>query len=258
MSDMQVEWTDSSDSFKVKTREFKITRPGKRDITGALWLPLKGQVGSTLICCGHGASGDRYQAPISYLAGRFITEAQVPVLSIDGPVHGLRQVGDGARGSFFPEFQRAETIEDMLEDWRLAIEAVQDLEQMTVSSLAYFGLSMGSIYGVPFVASRADISVAVLGLLGVADTLPHGQTILEAAAKISCPLLFIMQLEDELFDREGYLKLFDQFASVDKRIHANPGLHPEVPLEEVDFAFDFLLQHIQGKQERRIVNPLAE
>ncbi len=52
---------------------------------------------NTLMLFGHGASGDRYQAPICHLAERFVSEAQVPVLSLDGPVHGLRQVGPGIR-----------------------------------------------------------------------------------------------------------------------------------------------------------------
>ena len=64
------------------------------------------------------------------------------------------------------------------------------------------------------------------------------------AAAIHCPVLFLMQLEDELFPRDGYLELFDALGSDDKRIHANPGLHPEVPGEEIDFAFGFLGRHL--------------
>ena len=67
-----------------------------------------------------------------------------------------------------------------------------------------------------------------------------------------------MQLEDELFDREGYLTLFDAFASEDKRLHANPGLHPEVPAEEIAFVVEFLTSHLSKHVERRIINPLAE
>jgi len=70
--------------------------------------------------------------------------------------------------------------------------------------------------------------------------------------------MHLMQLEDELFPREGYLKVFDTFPSTDKRIHANPGVHPEIPAEEIDFAFDFLTKHINGTAIRRIINPLAE
>ena len=44
----------------------------------------------------------------------------------------------------------------------------------------------------------------------------------------------------------------------DFRLHANPGLHPEVPAEEVDFVFEFLLQRLTGDVVRRIINPLAQ
>lgn len=255
---IEVTWNDTEDQRGASTREFRILRPGQRDITGAVWLPATLTPNATLMCFGHGASGDRYQAPIPYLAERFVTEAGIPVLSVDGPVHGLRQVGDGARGAFFPEFQRDESISDMVEEWTCAIEVTQQLPEIGPGRLAYFGLSMGSIFGVPMVASRDDIVVATLGLLGIQSGFPHDKELLDAAAKIDCPVLFLMQLEDELFDREGYLKLFDAFPSSDKRIHANPGLHPEIPAEEVDFAFDFLMGHINGTRERRIVNPLAE
>ena len=54
------------------------------------------------------------------------------------------------------------------------------------------------------------------------------------------------------------LAVFDALASDDKRMHANPGLHPEIPAEEIDFSFDFMLDHINGERTRRVVNPLAE
>ena len=53
-----------------------------------------------------------------------------------------------------------------------------------------------------------------------------------------------MQPEDELFPRDGHLELFDALASDDKRMHADPGLHPQVPGEEIDFSFEFLGQHL--------------
>jgi len=55
-----------------------------------------------------------------------------------------------------------------------------------------------------------------------------------------------MQLEDELFSRPECLALFDALASSDKRLHANPGLHPEVPVEELHFSLDFLVAHLSG------------
>jgi hypothetical protein len=34
-----------------------------------------------------------------------------------------------------------------------------------------------------------------------------------------------MQWDDERFDRDGQLDLFDQLGSQDKRLHAYPGMH---------------------------------
>ena len=253
---MTVKWSETEDEAGHSTLEFVLERDGKRSVTGALWLPAETRE-QTLVLFGHGASGDRYQTPISHMAGRF-QKAGVPSLSIDGPVHGLRKVGDGARGAFFEELQREGHVEDMLEDWNLAIDLALGREDVTVDGLAYFGLSMGSIYGIPLVASRTDFKVATLGLVGMSVDQPGGLEFLSAASKIDVPLLFLTQLEDELFPREGCYAVFDAFASQDKRMHCNPGLHPEIPAEEIDFSFDFMLAHIEGRAERRIVNPLAE
>ena len=78
----------------------------------------------------------------------------------------------------------------------------------------------------------------------ISDRFPNGGEVMSAAARINCPVLFLMQLEDELFDRNSYLDLFDALATDDKRIHANPGLHPEVPAEEINDAFDFMCHHL--------------
>jgi pimeloyl-ACP methyl ester carboxylesterase len=253
-----IEWQDAEDPGGSATLEFRITEEGTRDITGAIWLPETANPNSTLMCFGHGASGNRYQAPITHLANRFTREAGLPVLSIDGPVHGLRQVGEGGRTAFGPELRRPTCIEDMTRDWHRSIEVAQALQAIGRGKLAYFGLSMGSIFGIPLVASRTDVVVAALGLLGVQDNFPHGEEIMAATARIGCPLLFLMQLEDELFDREGYLRVFDGFSSNDKRIHANPGLHPQVPAAEMSFAFDFLTAHIRGEKPSASASAIAE
>ncbi len=78
------------------------------------------------------------------------------------------------------------------------------------------------------------------------------------ASKIAFPLRFFVQLEDELFDRPSCLRLFDAFASEDKAIHANPGLHPAIPAEEIDDAFRFLAQRIEGKQRGAVIDIVAD
>lgn len=65
------------------------------------------------------------------------------------------------------------------------------------------------------------------------------------ARRLQSPILYLMQLEDELFKSEGYLELFDAIGSRDKRLHANPGLHAVVPNEEMRFVFEFMLKHLK-------------
>lgn len=243
-----VHWQDADDGAKHATREFITETDTGRKRTGALWLP-ESAASSSLVAFGHGASGDRYQAPIPYLAGKFVKEGHT-VVSIDGPVHGLRQVGPGGRDAFGNEMQRETMVDDMNADWRFAVDVAESASSHELTQLAYFGLSMGSIFGIPMLADagkKLPTVVATLGLLG-SQGVGHrlGSRVLADAAKLTCPILFLMQLEDELFSRKGYLDLFDAFASADKRIHANPGLHPAVPAEEMRFAFEFMNRHLLG------------
>ncbi len=260
---MKIDWTDNTAPDGTPNREFRIRRDGARDITGACWMPADPTPGKTLVCFGHGASGDRYQPPIASFARRISQDHGLPVLSIDGPVHGLRAQGDGGRDAFWPEFTRDAALDDMTADWTVAIDAIQALPEVGKGKLAYWGLSMGSIFGFPLIASRDDVIAAVLGLFGIQDSMgrapfPHVEAFERAAASITCPVLFMMQLEDELFPREGYLRAFDALASDDKRILANPGLHPEIPVEDLNYALDYLVATIEGRRGDRKAARTAE
>lgn len=228
--------------------EFDLDRSG-RLVSGVLWRRADATGGEPLVCFGHGASGDRHQTPIPWLAKRLVGEHGFAGLSIDGPVHGRRQVGPGGREAFWPEWQREGSVEDMVSDWRFALDHAQSV--VGAGPVGYWGLSMGTIFGAPFVAADPRISVAVLGLMGVAGPSHYQPRVSAAAAAITCPVLFVMQLEDELFTREQYLALFDQLASTDKRLHANPGLHPAVPIEEMHACVTFLHQGLTGVRADR-------
>ena len=251
----ELKWLDSE---YPNAQDFSFAGP-TRAVTGALWLPEDFDATTPLVLCGHGASGDRYQAPIPYLAKRSVP-AGMAVLAIDGPVHGLRKVGPGGRAALAGEMQRGSFIDDMVDDWTAALAEIRkDKNGVGAGPLGYFGLSMGTIFGVPLLASGIEFDVSAIGLCGTTGAAASiGDRLAADATKIEHPVVFLMQLEDELFPRDGYLALFDHIASTDKRMHANPGLHPEVPAEEVDFAFEFLRARLAGSVERRIINPLAE
>lgn len=234
-----------------------------RPITGALWLPDDHNQTTPLILCGHGASGDRYQAPIGHLAKRLLRESGFATLALDGPVHGLRQVGVGGREALAEEMRRPGFVDDMVSDWLQALDQLQAESGIGAGPLGYFGLSMGTIFGLPLLAAATarelQFQAAVLGLAGTTGAVSFiGERLSEDASRITMPIAFLMQLEDELFPRNGCLELFDALASSDKRLHANPGLHPEIPAEEVDFSYHFLSARMQADVPRDITNPLAQ
>ena len=234
----------------IRVRELTLDRAG-RSVTGVLWSHPESPARAPLVCFGHGASGDRFQQPIPWLVKKLVGERRFTGLSIDGPVHGRRQVGDGARGAFWPEWERAGTVEDMTADWQAALDFAQAQADVGIGPVGYWGLSMGTIYGAPLVAHEDRIEAAVLGLMGVSGPDHYRPVVAEAASNIDVPVLFIMQLEDELFDRAQCLALFDALASADKRLHANAGSHDAVPVEELHHSVDFLVSSLTGTRPAR-------
>jgi alpha-beta hydrolase superfamily lysophospholipase len=100
---------------------------------------------------------------------------------------------------------------------------------------------MGTMLGAPFVAATPEVRCAVLGLMGTFEPSNPWAT---AAASISCPVLFLAQTDDELVPAEKALELFRGIGSTDKRLHAHPGPHAAVPLEEVEASEAFLARHL--------------
>jgi len=75
------------------------------------------------------------------------------------------------------------------------------------------------------------------------------EVLAEAAARITVPVEFLLQWDDEQVSRESGLALFDAFGSAEKTLHANPGRHAAVPRFELDSAERFFGRHL-GRGER--------
>jgi fermentation-respiration switch protein FrsA (DUF1100 family) len=107
--------------------------------------------------------------------------------------------------------------------------------------VGYWGMSMGCGLGVPLLAAEPRVRAAVLGLLGV-----HG--LAETAARVTAPVLFLLQWDDDQVPRDQGLALFDALASTEKTLHANPGKHGEIPRFETDSSLRFFTRHLgQGR-----------
>jgi hypothetical protein len=100
---------------------------------------------------------------------------------------------------------------------------------------------MGTRIGVPLVADEPRIVAAVFGLVGLA---PGDEELPAAAARVTVPIEFVLQSDDEIVDRDAGLALFDAFASREKSLHLNPGGHLATPSWEADSWERFFLRHV--------------
>jgi dienelactone hydrolase len=138
---------------------------------------------------------------------------------------------------------RENLTDEMVEDWQATIDALQKLDGIGIGPVGYWGLSMGTIFGLPFVAAEPRVQVAVLGLMGAMG--PTRDRLRKDAARVDCPVLFLVQWDDDLVPRESALELFGALGATDKRLHAHPGIHTAVPREEFDAGEAFLAEHLE-------------
>jgi len=246
-------WDGEADTAEgVCERRFAVDVDG-RTVPGVLWLPDDGTerplAPRPLVLLGHGATRHKRVDYLLALGRRLAAQHGFAAAAIDGPGHGDRRApghDDDIQlfSAFLAEWSRAGTTDDMVADWRGTLDALRRLEEVGDGPVGYWGLSMGTIYGVPFVAAEPRIQVAVFGLMGLVG--PTRERMAVDALSISCPVLFLQQWDDSLIPRQHVFELFDAISSVDKRLHAHPGDHAAVPVEEIAFSARFLARHLSA------------
>jgi pimeloyl-ACP methyl ester carboxylesterase len=202
-----------------------------------------------LVLVGHGGSGHKREDYVVALARRLVRTTGAAVASIDGPLHGDRRQGRSQEPTIvLMEFAQAWTADDqltdrMVADWRATVDELLDERVVGDVPVGYWGLSMGTLLGLPYVASDPRVRACVLGLAG--RTGPTAERLATDAARIEVPTLFLVQLNDELFSTASSLDLFSALASPYKRLFASPGRHREVPEDAFWLSVDFLASHLQ-------------
>jgi dienelactone hydrolase len=222
---------------------------GSRDqIPYVMWLPGETPA-ERIVLVGHGAAGDKREDYVTSFARHIATRYKAIVVSIDGPVHGDRREALGLTSSqpfldFVAAWSSNESLtDDMMTDWTETLNAVfASGHVQDDAKVAYWGLSMGTILGLPFVASEPRVSACVLGLMGA--TGPTRERVVSAARDLKIPTMFLMQWHDQFFARDDALALFDSVGSTVKTLMANPGVHGAVPPHAFDASARFLLRHI--------------
>jgi dienelactone hydrolase len=239
-----VDWRDEGVSGDIRERRFDVARSG-RVVPGVLWTPSASDA-TALVLIGHGASGHKHTDYVIDV-GRAFARRGMAAAAIDGPVHGDRRSDQGRHPQLtFLEFCQVwssdpSMIDEMVADWSAVLDELLALEEIG-GPVGWWGVSMGTILGLPFVAADQRVDAAVLGLMGL--TGPTRERFATDAPKVDCPLLFLVQWNDEMFPRHSAFELFDAFGATDKRLVAHPGRHGELPSEAFRLSESFLARRL--------------
>ncbi|WP_116437437.1 alpha/beta hydrolase [Frankia sp. CcI49] len=244
--------TSQTTASGVRERRFTVD-----GITGALWSPAGTEADTAtarpLVLLGHGGGQHSHAPGVLARAQRYVTRCGFVAAAIDAPGHGDRP-RTTADEQFFADLQRrmaaGEPVGDLLAEdnaarahqavpeWQATLDALETLDCVAPGvPVGYWGVSLGTMIGIPLVAAEPRITAAVFGLVGSAHLTGD-------AARITVPVQFLLQWDDELVPREAGLALFDAFAATEKTLHANTGRHMDLPRFEVASAELFFTRHL--------------
>ena len=222
------------------------------EIPGVLWTPAGAAGVRPLILMGHGGGQHKKAPDVAARAHRFVAAAGFAVAAVDVPGHGDRPTDEEYDRIATQNQARVAAGEDLapliagfqalvarqtVPEWRTVLDAVQELDCVGAGPVGYWGVSLGCGLGVPFVAAEPRVRAAVLGLGGALASA-------QDAARITVPVEFLVQWDDERVPRAASLALFDALASAEKTLHANPGLHGDLPGFELDSTLRFFARHL--------------
>lgn len=223
------------------------------EIPGVLWTPSDASGPRPLVLIGHGGGSHKQGWEVTSRALPLVTVGGFAVAAIDAPGTGDRPPHPEVRRlvALFDEHRAAgEPIDaerramndivaaELIPDWRTTLDALQGMESVgTTRPVGYYGLSQGGDMGIRLVADEPRIAAAVLGLVG-------NEWLVEPASRITVPVEFLLQWDDEGNPRASVAKLFEALGSKEKSLHANPGGHFRVPSFEIDSAVRFFVRHL--------------
>lgn len=202
-------------------------------VPGILWEPADSSSATPLVLAGHGGgfgtNGHKRVDSIVALAEDLATEHGIATLAIDQPGCGDREGAEAEqerRRSLSVEEAIAslwtpELVQSMSDDWGASLTHLQEVRGLGAAGIGYWGLSGGTTFGLPLVATDPRISAAVLGLNG---DVPLMRT---HAPAVRCPVMYMMNLDDRFMTRDSALALFDNLGSENKRLVGYPGDHGE-------------------------------
>lgn len=229
-------------SSGVVETAFELDVDGRR-VPGLLWSP-DDDTSRPLVMLGHGGTSHKRGDYILAMARLLARRHGIRAFAIDGPGHGDR-LAEGEKVDFEHAWDDARTSDWVVEDWRASLAWLR--ESLGITRVGYWGLSMGTMMGVPVVAALADVEAAVLGLMGFWG--PNSDRLRADAAKIGCPIQFLVQWDDEIVPKDRCFELFGAIGSDDKSMLVHPGQHAAVPPSVMRGSLEFLAQKLASDSD---------
>lgn len=245
-----MQFTSEVTEMGVTERGFDLQVNGDR-VPGVVWAPEGAKGPRPVILMGHGGTQHKRTEGILARARAMARHHSYATVAIDAPGHGDRitkeeaaaarqaRVAGGAGMTAERFSEMAARNAKAIPEWKATLDAIETLDFIGKGPVGYWGVSMGTAIGVPFLAAEARVQAAVLGLAGI-----HTGEFEAAARKITIPLMFMCQWNDEIAPREASLALYDAFGSSEKSMHANPGGHMGIPAFEREQWEQFYLRHL--------------
>jgi dienelactone hydrolase len=129
----------------------------------------------------------------------------------------------------------------------MTLDAVLQQGLADPDRVAWFGMSMGTAYGIPLCATETRLKAAAIGMWGT----DWGQetSLLDNARRMRTPTLFQIKAEDEIFSTDGQRELFDALGSPNKCLHTFPGGHSLTAPGQLDELLDFIARALANDRE---------
>jgi len=227
----------------VLEREFTLG-----EVPGVLWTP--GSAPAPLILIGHNGGLHKREARLVARA-RHAAEDGFAAAAIDAPGHGDRPrsaVDEQHRADLRRAIEAGEPVDEIVDafivplvekavpEWRTTLDALLTLPEIA-GPVGYAGMTA---IGIRLAVVEPRISAAGFFAGGFVPS-----ALREEARKVTIPLLFLLQWDDEGNDRQLALDLFDAFGTREKTLHANLGGHAGTPWFEVDDGARFFARHLK-------------
>ena len=153
-------WNGKDESLEnMEERGFEL-HVGGRIVPGVYWTPKRSKA-ERLVLLGHGGTTHKKADYIMVVAGLLVGKG-IASLAIDGPGHGDRTTEDLAKRPerFEQAWAKDGGHDGMLEDWDVALNFIE--VEKGARPTGWWGLSMGTMMGLPVTAADDRIKAALL------------------------------------------------------------------------------------------------